>query len=445
MRKEAIRLQRVLVDAGFTAYFAGGCVRDQLLGLEPKDYDIATNALPHQVVRLFPDAHQVGAHFGVILVRSAGFHYEIATFRTDGSYADGRRPQTVTFSTPEEDAQRRDFTINGLFYDPIADRIIDFVGGQRDLERGVIRAIGDPDQRFREDYLRLLRAVRFAETMDYEIDPATWAAIRRDAPGLTKISPERIRDEFVRMMRHPHRVIGFDLLVDSGLMETFLPEILTLRGCEQPPEWHPEGDVFIHTRLMLSLLAPDASINLILAVLLHDIAKPDTYFVDETGRIRFNGHDKLGAAKADGILRRLRFPNETIEAVVEMVANHMRYMHVQDMRSSTLKRFMARPTFPEELELHRVDCAGSNGFTDNYEFLQAKQSEFSVEPLIPPRLIGGHHLLRLGYPPGPKIGEILTAVQNLQLEGRLATEEEALDWVREHFPANASPAAKQQE
>ncbi len=433
MRQEAVRLLRVLREAGFTAYFAGGCVRDALLGSDPKDYDIATNARPDEVMALFPDAHAVGAHFGVVLVRSRRFHFEIATFRTDGSYLDGRRPERVTFSTPEEDAQRRDFSINGIFLDPLTDQIIDFVGGLEDLRHGIIRAIGTPADRFREDYLRLLRAVRFAETLGFAIDPATWRGICDCASGLRQISVERIRDEFVRMMVHPHRVRGFDLLVDSGLMAEFLPEILDLRGCEQPPEWHPEGDVFVHTRLMLSLLRPDASEILVLAVLLHDIAKPDTFTVDETGRIRFNGHDKVGAVKAEMILRRLRFPNETIESVVEMVAHHMQFMNVQDMRKSTLKRFMARPTFPDEIELHRVDCAGSNGFTDNYDYLMAKREEFSLAPLIPPRLISGTDLLHLGFRAGPEIGRILREVQTMQLEGRLHSAEDALVWVRENF------------
>lgn len=432
MRLEATRLVRDLREAGFTAYFAGGCVRDALMGQQPKDYDIATNAIPAQLISLFPHAHSVGAHFGVIVLRSKGSTYEIATFRTDGSYSDGRRPETVTFSTPQEDAQRRDFTINGLFYDPETDQVIDFVGGQEDLRAGLLRAIGEPVARFREDYLRLLRAVRFATSLGFEIEPATWQAVQTCAPQLGCISQERIRDEFNRILLHPYRVRGFDLLVESGLMAQFLPEILDLRGCEQPPEWHPEGDVFVHTRLMLSLVQAEASLPLLLSILLHDIAKPATQTRDEdTGRIRFSGHDALGATMAGNILRRLRYPNDVIDEVVEMVACHMRFMNVQDMRVAKLKRFMARPTFQEEMELHRVDCASSNGLTDNYDFLRSKEEEFSRAPIIPEPLINGRDLLSLGIPPGPKIGEILTAVQTLQLEGALTSYDEAMDWVRQ--------------
>ena len=434
IRAEATRLLSILRDAGYTAYFAGGCVRDFLLGKNPKDYDIATNATPDQVVAIFPHAQQVGAHFGVVVVRSKGEHFEVATFRTDGSYHDGRRPASVAFSTPEEDAQRRDFTINGIFYDPITERVIDFVGGEADIRAGQLRAIGVAAERFQEDYLRLLRAVRFAASLNFQIEPLTWASIQQNAHGLAKISIERVREEFVRMMLHPSRVRGFDLLVDSGLMAEFLPEILALRGCEQPPQWHPEGDVFVHTRLMLSLAAPDAPLPLVLAILLHDIAKPATFAIDDTGRIRFSGHDALGATIADEILRRMKFSNEIVEQVVEMVACHMRFMHVKEMRVAKLKRFMARPTFTNELELHRIDCAGSNGFTDNYDFLQAKLEEFSAAPIIPVRLIDGRDLMKLGYPSGPAMGEILTDVQTQQLEGALTTKEDALDWVRQNYP-----------
>lgn len=439
MRTEAERLLRVLRDAGFTAFFAGGCVRDMLLGEAPKDYDIATDALPEQVTRLFPTAQTVGAHFGVVLVRSKGMHFEIATFRTDGSYKDGRRPETVRFSTPEEDAHRRDFTINGIFFDPLDGKMIDFVGGREDLNNRVLRAIGNPAARFREDYLRLLRCVRFAQVLQFRIEPATWEAIRDCASGLQRISAERTREEWVRMLRHHRRLHGFDLLVESGLMEQFLPEVLALRGCEQPSEWHPEGDVFVHTRLMLSMLAPDAPLPLILAVLLHDIAKPRTRTVDETGRIRFNGHDKAGAEMAGQILRRLRFSNELVDAVVAMVACHMNFMHVQEMRTARLKQFMARPTFPNELELHRLDRAASNGFTENYDFIVRMQEEFAAAPLIPPPLVSGRDLIRLGLSPGPKLGEILAEIQTLQLEGKLASADDALAWVRGNLQAGRSP------
>jgi poly(A) polymerase len=419
---------------GHEAYFAGGCVRDMLLERTPKDYDVATKATPQEIQTVFPSAHGVGAHFGVVIVKLGSHPIEIATFRTDGSYSDGRRPDSVAFSTAEEDAQRRDFTINGVFFDPLEKRYLDYVGGQADLAARCLRAIGNPEARFREDYLRLLRAVRFAATLDFSIDPATLRAMKDCAPGLAKISVERIQAEFSRMMMLPNRVQAFDLLVETGLMAVFLPEILCLQGVEQPPQWHPEGDVYVHTRLMLSLLAPDAPLELVLSVLLHDIGKPATYSVDETGRIRFSGHDAVGAEMAQGILQRLKYPTHVVDAVKEMVARHMQYMNVQDMRKAKLKRFMARPTFELELEMHRVDCAGSNGFTDNYEFLLAKRDEFAHEPLIPPKLLDGHDLIALGYPSGKELGVILTEVQTQQLEGILTTREAALAYVVEHFP-----------
>jgi poly(A) polymerase len=419
---------------GFVAYYAGGCVRDRLLGRLAKDIDIATSATPQQVKRLFPKAQMVGAHFGVALVQVGKLPFEIATFRTDGSYSDGRRPESVNFSSPEEDAQRRDFTINGLFYDPMEEKVVDYVSGQEDLAARQIRAIGDAQQRFSEDYLRLLRAIRFAVTLDFDIEEQTWAAIQANAAGLRMISQERIEAEFSRMMKLPQRQRAFDLLVASGLMKEFLPEILALQGCEQPPQWHPEGDVFVHTRMMLGKLPPDASLSLVLAVLFHDIAKPATQTVDETGRIRFNGHDAEGAIMAEGILRRFRYSNDVVEAVVEMVARHMQYMNVQDMRTAKLKRFMARPTFREELELHRVDCLSSNGFTENYDFLLRKEQEFAAAPLIPPRLMNGRELMRLGYAAGPQLGVILEEMQTLQLEGKLNSAEEARAWLPTQFP-----------
>lgn len=435
MRQTAAALARRLQDAGFTAYFAGGCVRDELLGLTPKDYDIATSATPAQVTKLFPGAHLVGAHFGVVVVRDAGHNFEIATFRTDGSYGDGRRPDKVEFSTPEQDAQRRDFTVNGVFLDPVTGEVIDYVGGQEDLRAKKLRAIGDAAARFREDHLRLMRAVRFATVLDYEIEPATWRALVQNAESITRISAERVRDEFIKIMLHPRRLAGFDLLAESRLLFHILPEMEALKGCTQPPEWHPEGDVWIHTRLMLSLLPEEVSAPLVLSVLLHDIAKPATWSCDPAeGRIRFNGHDKLGAEMTETILRRLRFSNDVIHATVEAVANHMKFMHIQDMRTARLKRWMAAPTFPDELQLHRVDCLGSNGFTDNYEFVLAKQEEFAHAPVIPPRLLDGNDLMALGYKPGPELGRMLTAVQDAQLEGRVETKEEAVEWLRREFP-----------
>jgi tRNA nucleotidyltransferase/poly(A) polymerase len=433
----ALEIAQRLRDGGYQALFAGGCVRDRLLQREPKDYDIATNATPAQVLSLFPKGNEVGAHFGVILVRHQGHMIEIATFRTDGSYSDGRRPDQVVFATAEEDAQRRDFTINGLLEDPVSGEIIDYVGGRADLEAGLLRAIGDASKRFQEDSLRLMRALRFATGLGFAIEEKTWTAIVQQAPLLARIAPERIREELNRMLIHPSRAQAFQLLADSGLFTQFWPEVMDLIGCEQPPEWHPEGDVFVHTKIMLEMLEPEAPLELVLAVLLHDIAKPPTRTVDADagGRIRFNGHDALGAEMAADMLRRLRYSNDTIDAVVPMVARHMQFMNVQQMRTAKLKRFMATPTFEHELELHRVDCGSSNGFTDNLDYLIAKREEFSREPLIPEPLMTGRDLINAGFQPGPLFREILDAIQIEQLEGRLHTREEAFAYFQQHWPA----------
>jgi poly(A) polymerase len=432
MRAEAVHIVQTLVKAGHEAVFAGGCVRDMLRGVEPKDYDVATSALPEQVRRIFPNSHAVGAHFGVIIVVLRGVPFEVATFRRDGDYSDGRHPDAVEFTSAEEDAKRRDFTVNGLFYDPLKEQVVDYVGGRADLEKKILRAIGDPRQRFKEDHLRLLRAIRFATVLGFEIEEATWVAVREMAGSIQKVSAERIRMELEKVFLHAERVRGFDLLVQSGLMKEVLPEILRLQGCEQPPQFHPEGDVFVHTRLMLSLLPRDASLPLVLSVLLHDIAKPETFSQDPDGRIRFNNHDKLGAQRADEILRRLKFPNDVVEPVVEAVERHMMFKDVQKMRVSRLKRFMAHPGFEDEMELHRVDCLSSNGFSDNYDFLRAKQVEFAAEhkPLVPPPLVNGRDVMALGIPASPRVGELLGAAQDLQLEGVLKTREEALEWLR---------------
>jgi poly(A) polymerase len=436
IKEEATKVISKLQQSGYLAYFAGGCVRDLLRDQVPTDYDIATNALPEQVTSLFSKTRSVGAHFGVIIVISGEFAFEVATFRNDGSYGDGRRPESVEFTSPEEDVLRRDFTINGIFYDPIEGSTIDYVNGQDDIESGTVRAIGDPESRFREDHLRLLRAVRFAARFDYQIEENTWAAICSHAEEIKNISEERIRDELSKILTDPNRVRGFDLLVESGLMEAMIPEILDLKGCEQPPQFHPEGDVFVHTRLMLTLLKDDPSLSLVLSVLLHDIGKPSTYSYDEeSDRIRFNGHDKIGAEMASDILKRLKFPNKVIEEVTEMVANHMTFKDVQKMREAKLKRFMARPTFEDETELHRVDCLGSWGGLDNYDFLNQKRTEFDNEPIIPPPLLTGKDLIEIGWEPGPRLGEVLTKVQDMQLEKNLNSKEEALDWVNANYPS----------
>jgi len=430
-RDIARTIARRLRGAGHQALFAGGCVRDGLLGRAPKDYDVATSARPGEVLGLFPGGKKVGAHFGVILVKLEDEVVEVATFRRDGPYLDGRHPATVSFTDAEEDAKRRDFTVNGLFEDPESGEILDYVGGRADLEARRLRAIGEPAERFGEDALRLLRAVRFATVLGFEIEAATWRAIRENAWRLDRISPERIRDEFSRLLLAPRRADGLDLLLDSGLLARFLPEAIEMVGCEQPPEWHPEGDVYIHTRIMLDMLGDSPSLPLCLAVLLHDIGKPPTRTWDaQAGRIRFNGHDRAGAEMAETILRRLRYPNALVDQVREMIARHMHFMHVKEMRTAKLKRFMSRPTFEEEIELHRVDCASSNGFTDNYEFLLAKRAEFAAEPIIPPPLVTGCDLIDLGLEPGPRFKEILDAAQTEQLEGRLASRQQALQWLR---------------
>jgi poly(A) polymerase len=428
-----------LCEGGHTAYFAGGCVRDILIGIEPKDYDIATSATPDEVQEIFPDSNAIGAHFGVILVHANGFPFEIATFRHDGSYHDGRHPEQVTFTTAEDDAARRDFTINGLFQNPENNEIIDYVEGIQDIEAKRLRAIGNPSERFQEDALRLMRAIRFATTLNFIIEPATWKAICQHADLLAQISAERIRDEFNLIITSANRAQGLDLLTESGLMRHIIPEIYDLIGCQQPPQWHPEGDVYTHTRIMLDMLSGQPSQELALAVLLHDIGKPATYSYDEEGeRIRFNGHDRVGAEMAEAICQRLKYSNQTTDDVCAMVANHMNFMNVQNMRTAKVKRFMARTTYEQEMELHRVDCASSNGFTENYDFLRAKEQEFAAQPLIPPPLISGKDLIAMGMTPGPAFSEILTQIQNAQLEETIDSREQALDYVRHHLGDHSS-------
>ena len=433
MEKAARKIAERLRDRGHIAYFAGGCVRDMVRGLTPKDYDIATDARPENVQALFPRTYAVGAHFGVIIVLEDGFQFEVATFRSDEAYIDGRHPSAVQFSSPEEDARRRDFTINGMFLDPASDRVIDLVGGQVDIGAKLVRAIGEPGQRLAEDRLRMLRAVRFATALDYQIDERTWDALVASASSINQISGERIRDEVVRIFLSSNRVRGWDLLDASGLMSAILPELQAMKGVLQPEQFHPEGDVFVHTRLMLSLLRETVSIPLVFAVLFHDVAKPVTARVDETGRIRFNEHDRIGAEMTEAIMRRLRFSGAEIEATVEMVRHHMVFKDAPKMRIAKLKRFMARPTFDEELELHRVDCQSSHRMLDNYEFLLRKRDEFANEPIIPPPLVRGDDLIAFGLKPGPKFGEILEAVETRQLEGKLRTRDEALNWVKSHY------------
>ncbi len=434
METAARRIVERLQREGFEAYYAGGCVRDFLRKVPPVDYDIATSARPGQVQALFPRTIAVGAQFGVICVLDEGTQFQVATFRSDGVYIDGRHPAAVTFASSRQDAERRDFTVNGMFLDPIREEIIDYVNGQADLSSRILRAIGNPEDRFREDRLRMLRAVRFAATLGFEIEGKTWEALLENAPEIHVVSAERVREELVRIFLSPNRVRGFDLLDASGLMRQVLPEITALKGCEQPPQFHPEGDVFVHTRRMLELLPEQVSVPLVFSVLFHDIGKPGTYSYDEADqRIRFSGHDKVGANMTLRVMERLRFSRDEIDATVEAVDQHMVFKDVQKMRVSKLKRFMSRPHFDDELALHKVDCASSHGALDNYDFLLAKREEFANEPLIPPPLVTGNDVLALGWKPGPIVGQILEAVQTRQLERALSSREEALDWVVREF------------
>ncbi len=431
MTREALALEiiEVLHNRGHQALLVGGCVRDRLLGIAPKDYDVSTDATPDQVAAYFPRAQLVGAHFGVVLVtRPEGAHVEVATFRSEGDYSDGRRPDEVRFETdPALDAKRRDFTVNGLMEDPLSGKIFDFVEGRADLAARMIRAIGDPNDRFKEDYLRMLRAVRFAARLDFSIEPRTLEAIRAQAHCIGKISAERIREELVRILTEGGARRGFKLLDQCGLLPQILPEVKAFQGVRQPPEFHPEGDVWSHLLLMLDE-AQCPSPTLALGVLLHDIGKPATYSV--TDRIRFNGHAEFGAELAEKILQRLKFSHEETERVTALVANHMRFKDVEQMRLSTLKRFLALPHFDEHLELHRLDCLASNGYTAAYEFIQRKLREFKEEELRPARLITGRDLIQAGYQPGPDFRRALEAAETAQLEGEIHTREEALEVAR---------------
>lgn len=421
----------VLRQAGAKAYLVGGCVRDRLLGRVPRDYDVATDATPGRIAQLFPDARQVGAHFGVMLVVRGAAEVEVATFRSEHSYRDGRHPDHVAFEPdPRPDALRRDFTVNALFEDPATGEVLDFTGGRRDLDRRVIRAIGDARERFSEDHLRMLRAVRLAAALGFDIEPETMGAIRRMAASIRLVSAERSREELVRILTEANARRGFELLDSSGLLAHLLPEVLAMKGVEQPREYHPEGDVWTHTLLMLGKLE-SPSTTLAMGVLLHDVGKPPTFRV--AGRIRFDGHMEAGARMAVEIMERLRFSSREIRTVEALVADHLRFKDVRRMRESTLRRFLRQPHFDELLELHRLDCLASHGKLDQYEFVRARRRELPPETLRPRRLITGHDLLAAGYRPGPAFARMLEAVEDGQLESRIATPEEALRLVREAF------------
>jgi poly(A) polymerase len=428
---EAVEIVTRLQKAGHVAYFAGGSVRDRLLGHEPKDYDVATSALPDQVQKLFPRVTALtGKSFGVVRVLVGEASYEVATFRHDVAYEDGRRPVAVRFTNAEEDAQRRDFTINGLFYDPLTDKTIDFVGGRADLDARVLRAIGDPAARFAEDHLRLLRAVRFATRLNFKIEPATWEAMVALAPKIRGISAERIRDELNLIFTAHKPELGLDLLDRSGLLAHVLPDIAALHGVEQPPQFHPEGDVYEHVRLMLSKIkSPD--LNLALSILMHDVGKKATATVDENGRIRHSGHESVGAEMSDRILAGLRYDNKTIATVNEAVKYHMQFKDVPHMRDSTLKKMMARPHFPLELELHRIDCDSSHGDLQYYEFFRHQLETMRPDEIEPPRLINGKDLLAMGIPPGRSLGLMLEKIYEAQLEGTIQTLAQALAVARQ--------------
>ena len=428
---QAESIVRQLVQAGHVAVYAGGCVRDALLERAYPDVDIATSATPDQVQALFPKASDPqGKAFGVIRLRIDEHVFEIATFRVDGPYLDGRRPSSVTFTTAEEDARRRDFTVNGMFFDPLKNEVLDYVQGRTDLTAKTIRAIGDPVARFTEDRLRLFRALRFAVQLGFEIEPSTWKALVSLAPDSKVISPERVRDELVKVFISPNPARGLDLMYDSGLLAVWIPELLEMRGCAQSPEHHPEGDVWVHTRLLLTHLKNPSPV-LAFSALLHDVGKPRTSKTEPNGRIRFFGHEGVGARMAEEILRRLRFSNDDIGAITACIANHMAFKDAPHMRVSTLKRMLARPTFSEELELHRIDCTSSHGQLDIHAFLQDKLSEFSQEEIKPKPLVTGHDLQQLGAKPGPAMGKILHQLMDEQLEGKITDRTGALTRAKE--------------
>jgi poly(A) polymerase len=421
-----------LRGAGHQAYLVGGCVRDLLLGAKPKDFDVSTDARPERIVNLFPKSGQVGAHFGVVLVRDAGAQVEVATFRSDHDYNDGRRPASVHFeSDPRQDVLRRDFTINGLMMEAATGEVLDYVGGRADLERRVVRAIGDPDARFGEDHLRLVRAVRFAARLGFEIESATFKAIGRHHALILKVSAERVRDELERILTESGARRGFELLDASGMLADLLPEVAAMKGVGQPPEFHPEGDVWAHTLLLLEKLDhPTAA--LAWGALLHDVGKPPTFRVAD--RIRFDGHVEEGVKLAHGILTRLRFSRDNMERVEALIANHMRFKDAHRMKESTLKRFLRMPDFGEHLELHRLDCLASNRNLENYDLVKRKLVELPEEQLKPAPLVTGADLIAEGYEPGPPFAEMLAAVEDAQLEGRVGSRDEALAMVREMFP-----------
>ncbi|MGM0462831.1 MAG: CCA tRNA nucleotidyltransferase [Fibrobacterota bacterium] len=428
----AVTIVKTLQKNGYTAYFAGGYVRDMLRGKdECRDIDIATSARPGEIQALFPRVLSVGESFGVMIVVVDGVPFEVATFRSEESYSNGRHPDSVSFSDPRRDARRRDFTINGMFFDPISRQLYDYVGGQEDLAAGIIKTIGDPFQRFAEDYLRMLRAVRFAARFNFTMEHATYMALKKTAHHIRNISVERIFQELDKMLTGPRPARAVEMLSETKLLGEVLPEVERMKGVEQPPQFHPEGDVFTHTLLVLSHIGPDPSPELAWAALLHDVGKPETQTFED--RIRFNRHNVVGARIARDILHRLRAPKKFTARVVEMAAQHMSFVNVREMRTGKLKRFLGRDTIEDELLLHRADCLASHGNTENYDFLREKLRDFKEEELKPDPLITGKDLIQLGYSPSPRFGEILDAVYDMQLEEKIADYEQAVEWVQKEF------------
>jgi len=436
-KESAVRIVTALRERGRQAYLVGGCVRDLLLGREPVDFDVATDATPEQAIEIFPEAYAIGAQFGVVLVPAGGKgngHVEVATFRSDIGHSDGRHPDQVRFSKdPKEDVRRRDFTINGLLLDPITDQVLDFVGGREDIEAKIVRSIGNPEQRFAEDKLRMLRAVRFAARFDYRIESATFAAIQKLAPQILQVSRERIRDELTRILIEGHARRGFLLLDETGLLHQLLPEIEAMKGVAQPPQFHPEGDVFVHTLLLLDRLPMPCPPTLAWGALLHDVGKPPTFRV-APDRIRFDDHVEVGVRMAEEICRHFRFSNEDTKQILALVENHMRFADVERMKESTFKRFARLPHFDEHLELHRLDCLASHGDLSLYEFTRQKRATMPQSVMRPAPLLTGDDLISAGYKPGPRFKEILAAAEDGQLEGKLRTKGEAMNLVLREFP-----------
>ena len=435
-RQLAESVCRTLRGAGHQAYLVGGCVRDILLGREPADYDVSTDATPDRVQSLFPQSLAVGAQFGVIIVTDDSEQVEVATFRSDVGYSDGRHPDRVVFaSSAREDVQRRDFTINALLLDPETNEVLDYVGGRDDLRAGIIRAIGKPAERFREDKLRMTRAVRFAARFRYAIDAATFGAILKLAPDICQVSSERVRDELTKILTEGAARRGFELLDETRLLPEILPEIARMKGVDQPPQFHPEGDVWTHTLMMIEQLQAGSSSTLAWGVLLHDVGKPSTFTPPSgpDGRIRFDQHVEVGTRMAEAICRRMRFSNDDTEQIAALVANHLRFKDVEQMRLSTLKRFVRLNRFEEHLELHRLDCLSSHRNLEAYEFVGRFLADTPPEQVRPPRLLTGDDLVSMGFTPGPSFKEILDAVEEAQLNGKLHSHGEAVRYVAESF------------